>query len=120
MRPCNFLFPKSVSFPTIIRFLQSPYTKTYNYLVNTLDGCAFCGDVTFVKIWDRWGNNLVFSQSISKSKPDVQGFAGEEIVWDGTFNGQPVAESVYVAVINSSSCYYDAFYCNDCYSDSPF
>jgi hypothetical protein len=73
-----------------------------------------------IKIYDRWGENLVFSQSISKPFTDTQGFTGEEITWDGTFNGQPVAEGMYVGVITTSSCYDNDFRCNDCDSQDPF
>jgi len=73
-----------------------------------------------IKIYDRWGENLVFSQSISKPLTDTQGFTGEEITWDGTFNGQPVAEGVYVGIITTSSCYDHDFRCNDCDSQDPF
>ncbi len=73
-----------------------------------------------IKIYDRWGDNLLFSQSVSKPLTDTQGFTGEEITWDGTFNGQPVAQGVYVGIITTSSCYDADFRCDDCDSQDPF
>ncbi len=72
-----------------------------------------------IKIYDGWGN-LLFSQSISKPFTDTQGFTGEEITWDGTFNGQPVAQDTYLGIITTSSCYDAGFRCNDCDSHDPF
>lgn len=73
-----------------------------------------------VEIYDRWGNNLLFSQSISKPFTDTQGFTGEEITWDGTFNGQPVAQGVYLGIITTSSCFNAPFRCTDCDLHDPF
>lgn len=73
-----------------------------------------------IQIFDRWGNNLLFSQSVSKPLTDTQGYTGEEITWDGTFNGQPVEAGLYVGIITTSSCYNGDFRCDDCDSQDPF
>ena len=72
-----------------------------------------------VEIFDEWGN-LIFSQSVSKSLTDTQGFTGGEITWDGTFNGQPVEQDIYVGIITTTSCYNAPFRCSNCNLQDPF
>lgn len=55
--------------------------------------CRGVSDITFVRIFDRWGNFLFEQQSIT---PDCIGGAR---LWDGRVKGKPVNEGVYVYMV---------------------
>ena len=73
------------------------------------------------EIFDRWGNYMGGIQT-DLSLFDTRGLRGDELIWDGTLNGQPVAAGVYVIEITTKTCFDDpTFDCDDCgESTDPF
>lgn len=87
-----------------------------------------CQDMNFSKssvffykleIFDRWGN-LIFINSLSIPITNTTGILGDEIKWDGKFNGQTVVPDVYTWKATVQSCYDGSQQCNDCGPSSPF
>ncbi len=59
-----------------------------------------------VQIFDRWGG-LMFKKLVRKGIFDVVGINGEDLTWDGKFNGQYVNPGVYTCLMDIHSCYAD-------------
>ncbi len=73
---------------------------------NTTDPCDYTGSDTHVywyklSIFDRWGE-LVFQDEVFDATGT--GVKGNEIFWDGTFNGQDAEQGVYAAMYEFENC----------------
>jgi hypothetical protein len=66
---------------------------------------GFSSSIYYAKlsIFYRWGG-VILEQEITYNPNDNTGFKGNELFWDGTFNGQPVENGVYVWVLEINSC----------------
>lgn len=57
-----------------------------------------------LQIYDRWGN-LMFEGTDSKTTTDPDGIWGNNVKWDGLFNGDEVEMGVYTFIARIKSCY---------------
>jgi len=70
-----------------------------------------------LEIFDRWGN-LMLDETVNVGPYDIIGILGNEIKWDGKFNGLPLNPGVYTWKATIQSCYDGSNQCNDC-GDTP-
>ncbi len=70
-----------------------------------------------LEIYDRLGN-LMLDDTVINGPYSIQGILGNEIKWDGKFNGLPVNPGVYTWKATIQSCYDGSNQCNDC-GDPP-
>lgn len=66
-----------------------------------------------LRIFDEWGN-LMFEDEVDVGLFDTRGVLGDEIKWDGKFNGTPLNPDTYTWQVTVESCYDGSNQCNDC------
>lgn len=83
----------------------SPFFSTYTDGVNC--NKRYSGSSIYwaeLKIFDRWGEELFYSQTAIKDPNALVGLTGAELSWDGKFKGKLMDPGVYVWTLEVHSC----------------